>query len=286
MTFIVVAYRFDPNDPLDRRQARRYDPGMETVDAARAQFDRQAHRYNETWAAWSDETLRRMLELAEPQPHWDALDIATGGGFTAIAFAPRVASVVGTDIAPKMLEQASLRANSAGIANVRWVEAPAESLPMGDASFDLVTVRIAPHHFVDVPAFLREVNRVLRPGGVFVLGDTSVPDDDPEAAAWQNAAEKERDTSHQANLSPRVWAALTDAAGLAVEVCEYVPAAIPIQLDAWIETAGCDSERAARVRERFATAPESARRHFQIDGARFAWPRVILKASRTSPARP
>lgn len=277
---IALAYHSDKNDPLDTHFSPRYDRAMETTDAARAQFDRQAHRYNETWAAWSDETLARMVALADPQPTWDALDVATGGGFTALAFARHVASVVGTDIAPRMLEQAALRAEREGVANVRWVEAPAESMPFPDASFDLVTVRIAPHHFVDVDAFLAEVRRVLRPGGVFVLGDTTVPDDDPEAAAWQNGVEKERDPSHIANLSPRVWAELAGRAGLNVEVCEFREAAIAIQFDTWIETAGCDPERAARVRERFASAPESARRHFRIEAGRFAWPRVILKAKR------
>jgi ubiquinone/menaquinone biosynthesis C-methylase UbiE len=125
--------------------------------------------------------------------------------------------VIGADIAPKMLAQAQTRAEAANITNVTWREAPAESLPFDDDAFDLVTCRIAPHHFADVSAFLREVRRVLAPGGVFVLGDTTVPDDDGEAAAWQNAVERERDPSHVANLSPATWRRLCEAASLACD---------------------------------------------------------------------
>jgi len=258
---------------------------MSDVTSAKEQFDRQAAQYGSRWASWSDETLQRMLELADPQPEWRALDVATGNGFTALAFAPRVAHVVGTDISTGMLAQAEKRAAEQGAINVEWVEAAAESLPFAEAAFDLVTVRIAPHHFLDVPAFLGKVRRVLRPGGVFVLGDTTVPDGDPEAGAWQNAVERERDPSHAVNLSPETWRTLTAAAGLEVTDAEVRDGAIRISLRPWLETSGATGERAERVRALFAAAPESARRQFQVatdaDGeTHFAWQRVLLRAVR------
>lgn len=258
---------------------------VNTSSDAKAQFDRQAAHYNERWASWSDETLRAMLTLADPQPNWRALDIATGTGFTALAFAETVADVVATDLSPGMLAQGEARAAAQNVANVRFVEAPADAQPFEDATFDLVTCRIAPHHFPDLPAFVREVARVLRPGGVFVLGDTTVPDDDPEAADWQNGVEKERDPSHVANRSPREWETLCADAGLAVTDRDATGGSIAIPLSAWLETAGCDAERSARVRARFADAPESARVHFAIrtddsGETHFAWQRVVLRAEK------
>lgn len=252
------------------------------VVAAREQFDRQASQYNERWASWSDETLRRMLALAAPQPSWKVLDIATGTGFTALAFAPEVAEVVGTDVSPGMLAEAAKRAEKAGIGNATWREAPAEAQPFADAFFDLVSCRIAPHHFPDTAAFVHEVQRVLKSGGVFVLGDTTVPDDDSEAAAWQNTVEKERDQSHVRNLSPGEWRALCEAAGLSVTDLD-TSGSISIELEAWLETAGCTGERAARVRRLFAEASPEAREHFGIEtavdvGVRFSWQRVVLRA--------
>lgn len=253
--------------------------------AAREQFDRQATQYNARWASWSDESLQRLLALADPRPDWRALDIATGTGFTALALAPRVREVVGTDVSPKMLEQAERRAAEWHIENARWQAAPAEAQPFPAASFDLVTCRIAPHHFESVPAFLKETMRVLRPGGVFALGDTTVPDADPEAAAWQNAVEKERDPSHVRNLSPDAWLGFCVLAGLVVTDVDHTSGTVDIVLSEWLETAGCTGERAERVRQMFADAPASARAQFRIttdaDGeTHFSWQRVLLRAVR------
>jgi SAM-dependent methyltransferase len=183
-----------------------------------------------------------------------------------------------------MLAQAQKRAREQGIENVSWVEAPAEKLPFEERTFDLVTVRIAPHHFTDVRAFLRETRRVSKPGGVFVLGDTTVPGSDSEAAHWQNTVERERDASHAANLSPEAWQALAEEAEFAVTDLEMLTGAFPIALTSWLKTAGTTGEQAERVRRLFADAPESALRHFRIstdsDGeTHFAWQRVVLRAT-------
>jgi ubiquinone/menaquinone biosynthesis C-methylase UbiE len=187
-----------------------------------------------------------------------------------------------------MLTQAADRATEQGIANVSWVEAPAEKMPFPNATFDLATVRIAPHHFTDVPAFLSEARRVLKPSGMFLLGDTTVPGEDTdgglEAGAWQNAVEKARDASHIANLSPKVWNELCASAGFSVTHLEYSGKAIRIPLEKWLETAGCSGDCAARVRALFADAPSSARHHFGIhtdaDGETyFGWARVLLRAT-------
>jgi ubiquinone/menaquinone biosynthesis C-methylase UbiE len=256
---------------------------MTVSTSAREQFDRQTAQYNQQWADWSDETLRRMLALADPQPSWQVLDVATGTGFTALALAPLVAQVIGADLSPGMLAQAEKRSKEQGITNVSWIEAPAEKMPFDDGAFDLVTVRIAPHHFTDVRAFLSETRRVLKPDGLFVLGDTSIPDEEGEAANWQNAVERERDPSHVANLSPKTWRSLTEEAGFVVTDLETLTGAIRIALTPWLETSGTTGERAERVRRLFADAPESARRHFQITAdangeTHFAWQRVVLRA--------
>ncbi len=255
------------------------------VTSAKAQFDRQAVLYDNCWANWSEATLKQMLVWADPQPQWRVLDIATGTGYTALAFAPHVARVIGADISPNMLAQAARHAQEQGIANVAWREAAAESLPFDNKAFDLVTVRIAPHHFADVRAFLSETRRVLKPGGVFVLGDTTVPGDEPAAAEWQNTVERLRDTSHAANLPAPVWRALSEEAGLRVSHVETQAGEIKLTLSAWLAVAGCDGDRARQVRQMFIHAPDDARRAFHIttDAAGetyFAWQRVLLKAHR------
>ena len=97
-----------------------------------------------------------------------------------------------------MVAKASELAQEQAIKNVTFSVAAAESLPFTTASLDLVTCRLAPHHFQDVPRFLREVHRVLRTDGIFCLVDSVSPESE-KLIAWQNRVEKLRDDF------PRVW---------------------------------------------------------------------------------
>ena len=250
---------------------------------AKEQFDKQASEYNAQWNTWSAETLNAMLAAAQPKPTDAVLDVATGTGFTALAFAPLVQSVVGLDVSPGMLRQAEQFAGGRGLTNAVFQEGAAEDLPFDDASFDLVTCRIAPHHFLSVPKFLAETVRVLKPGGRFVLADTTVPDDLPEAADWQNGVEAVRDPSHVRNYTPSAWRQMAEAAGLTVTECHTEGSGITIPLTDWLHKAGCTPEQEGVVRRSFAEAPDSARAAYQIrttaDGETvFTWPRVLLRA--------
>lgn len=183
------------------------------------QFGSTAQSYVESPRHRSGRDLERLVELAECQPDDRALDIATGGGHTALALAPHVAHVVASDLTPKMLEAAERFISSTGVENVSFEIAAAEELPFGDASFDIVTCRIAAHHFADVQSFCREVERVLRPGGRFVLMDSHAPDDD-ELDRFINDVEWRRDKSHVRNYRIGEWQAWLDAVGLVVDAVE------------------------------------------------------------------
>lgn len=257
----------------------------EPARSAKDQFDKQATEYNAQWNSWSEEILQSMLTAAAPKPTDIVLDVATGTGFTALAFAPRVDSVVGLDVSPGMLRQAEAYAAERGIMNAAFQEGAAEHLPFADSAFDLVTCRVAPHHFLDIQQFLAETARVLKPGGAFILADTTVPDGLPEAGDWQNAVEVRRDPSHVQNYTPSRWRQMTQAAGLTVTECRTGGGGITIPLSDWITKAGCTPEQSAAVRAAFADAPGSARQAFQIittsDGeTMFTWQRVLLRAEK------
>ena len=159
-------------------------------------------------------SLQRLVEVVEPQPDWQALDIATAAGHTAFAFAPHVAHVRATDITPQMLTVAREQAAARGLDNVTVEHADADDLPYADGQFDLLTCRIAPHHFPDVGAFLRESARVLRAGGVLAVVDNIVPAGG--AGDFVNAFEKLRDPSHARCLSVEEWLEGYSQAGLAL----------------------------------------------------------------------
>lgn len=168
-------------------------------------------------------SLARLVELAEPQPAWIALDIATGAGHVALTLAPRLAHMVASDVTPQMLDVARGLARDRKILNISLVDTRAEALPFADATFDLVTCRIAPHHFDDVRQFMTESARVLRQGGVFGLVENISPDAGimegdagalAAAADEYNAFEKLRDPSHVRCLTLTEWRDLVAQAGL------------------------------------------------------------------------
>jgi len=142
------------------------------------------------------ESLGVLLELVSPKANWRMLDVATGAGHTALNFSPRVARVVATDITPGMLDKTAQLAAKRGIVNLETKIADAESLPFDDASFDLLTCRLAFHHFPEPRQALSEFNRVLERGGVLGFTDNIVIPN-KQAAAYYNAYEKLRDPSHR-----------------------------------------------------------------------------------------
>ncbi|MEO8099578.1 MAG: methyltransferase domain-containing protein [Acidobacteriota bacterium] len=269
--------------------------------SAREQFDLQAGHYNADWNRWSETSLTWLLEHSRCSPQDRVLDVATGTGFTALAFAPHVQEVVGIDLSPGMLEQARARAASAGIANVTWEVGAAEALPYPTASFDIVTCRVAPHHFLSIETFAAEAWRVLRPSGRLLIADTSVPDDSPEAGDWQNHVEFLRDSSHIRNYSPGEWRKVLMNPGFLIEEIARCDEAQSMNVLDWMEKSGCTGEAAVEVRSLFATAPASARREFSIEpmpdgnahlnlpdghvrfnlpdgNVRFKWMRVVIAA--------
>ena len=176
------------------------------------QFGAHARTYITSRPHAKGASLQRLVELVEPQPDWHALDVATAAGHTAFAFAPRVTHVWATDITPEMLTVAREQVAARGVDNVSVEHADAEDLPYADGRFDLLTCRIAPHHFPDIDAFLRESVRVLRPGGILAVVDNIVPVG--VAGDYVNAFEKLRDPSHGRCLSLEEWLEGYTQAGL------------------------------------------------------------------------
>ena len=198
------------------------------------------------------ESLARLIELVDPQPNWRVLDVATGAGHTALTFAPHVAKVTATDITHAMLAETRKLAHARGLHNVRVGNARAEDLPYPDMSFDLVTCRLAAHHFRNVPAFAAEAFRVLMPGGRLGLVDNISPEKDGVSAAY-NAFEKLRDPGHRHCLSLDAWKQVLDRAGFTVERKKTLDQ--DIEFGPWAARRRCDAPTEARLRDLLANEP-------------------------------
>ncbi len=160
-----------------------------------SQFGSSAESYATSQIHAKGESLEILLELVKPQSSWQTLDVGTGAGHTALTFAPYVAHITATDLTESMLTQVAKLAADRGVTNIKIQLADAEALPFEDDSFDLLTCRLAFHHFPNPQQALDEFFRVLKPGGSLGLADNiTVPA--KQGADYYNAYEKLRDPSH------------------------------------------------------------------------------------------
>jgi demethylmenaquinone methyltransferase/2-methoxy-6-polyprenyl-1,4-benzoquinol methylase len=144
----------------------------------RAMFDRIAGPYdrmNSVMTAGLHHRWRqRAADLARVGPGSHALDVATGTGDLAIELAARGADVVGSDFSDGMLAVARKKAPS-----LRWEHGNALALPYDDGAFDAATVGFGARNFSDLEQGLREMARVVRPGGRVVVLEITTPQRPP-----------------------------------------------------------------------------------------------------------
>jgi ubiquinone/menaquinone biosynthesis C-methylase UbiE len=194
-------------------------PAPESSSSER--FERFAQRYVSSATHAQAPELQRLVEIAQPEGHWIVLDIATGGGHTALKFAPYVKLVIATDITPGMLKAARGFIAEIGADNVLFGYADAEQLPFGDSIFDLVTCRVAAHHFRRGDLFVKESGRVLKTGGTLLVEDHVLPED-KNVAGYIERFEMARDPSHNRAFSANEWRLMYQENGLEVSQVELV----------------------------------------------------------------
>jgi SAM-dependent methyltransferase len=191
--------------------------------------------------------LDLLVEWCEPGAGVTALDVATGGGHVARRLREAGCTVVTVDPAPGMQPD---------------VVARGEDLPFADATFDVVTSRIAPHHFADVRAAVREMARVSR--------DRVVVEDNLFGGEHVEEAERLRDPTHVRCYSEDEWRSFFAEAGLDVESVERFERRQDVE--AWLARVETPPQDAARVRELLAD---------EIEDGRVLLRTIVLKGRKT-----
>ncbi|MDW8327009.1 MAG: class I SAM-dependent methyltransferase [Anaerolineales bacterium] len=227
-----------------------------STELVRRQFGMHAQNYVASADHAQGESLERMLALLPFAPAWRALDVATGGGHTALAIAPFVREVVAGDVTAEMLVAARRFLQSRGVSNVTFGQTEAGNLPFANGAFDLVTCRLAAHHFPQAAQFVRESARVLRPGGWFALIDNVTPPD-AHAARHINAFEKLRDPSHVWEYAASDWEAFCLAAGLTLHHVEHYRKLLDFEL--WCDRLSVPLRTREQLRVMLWHAPAVAR---------------------------
>ena len=190
-------------------------------------FGARAAYYATSPAHADRQELEGMVKLVGPKGGERMLDVATGPGHTALAFAPHVKCVVGIDLTPQMLTLASQLAREKGVRNLQFERADVMHLPFQDHHFDLVTCRRAAHHFLDIQGALGEMRRVLRRGGRLLIEDRSVPEDD-FVDQTMNRLDVLHDPSHVREYRLSEWQDMLQKAGFTMRSAAFLTKHRPI----------------------------------------------------------
>jgi ubiquinone/menaquinone biosynthesis C-methylase UbiE len=211
-------------------------------------WSQRAEAFRDSPAHREGPDLDLLVEWCEPGHDVKVLDVATGGGHVARRLRGEGCTVVTVDPAPGMQPD---------------VVAPAEELPFADGSFDVVTCRIAAHHFQDVRQAVGEMARVS--GRLLVIEDNIFRGEHVEEA------ERLRDPSHVRCYSEAEWREMVIEAGFEVEQLEHFPRRQ--SFDAWLARVETPPEEAAQVRELLAGEIDE-------DGT-LGFQSIVLKARRS-----
>ncbi|AQQ54042.1 SAM-dependent methyltransferase [Planococcus lenghuensis] len=235
-------------------------------------FGRNADKYVTSDSHAKGTDLPLLAEWLQPAKTAVALDVATGGGHVAKALAPHTALVLATDLTEKMLDNTAKYLRSS-FDNVMFVIADAESLPFLQDTFDIVTCRIAPHHFPNPDRFIAETARVLKPGGKFLMIDNVAPND-PALGAFMNQTEKLRDDSHVRCLSKDEWTELFTANGLMIT--KALDRKKTFDYPVWVARTAENDDQIGRVTEHLLGADPVAMDYFAITGQGDAIQKLVI----------
>jgi SAM-dependent methyltransferase len=184
-----------------------------------AQFGAHAANYVASAAHAAGESLDHLRDwMAARRPN-RLLDLATGGGHTALALGSACPQVLATDITFPMLLAARSFLHEHGAHATKFALHNAAQLPFSGACFDAVTCRLAAHHFAAPDQFVTESVRCLRKDGCLAVIDNVAPDN-LAAAALVNAFEKLRDPSHGRHQTAAHWEAMFAAHRLRVALSQ------------------------------------------------------------------
>ena len=220
-------------------------PASDHKDIVRREFTHQAPVYAANPAVANRDRLARLVQAVHPQPGAQVLDVATGPGFVAAAFAEAGCEVVGLDLTEAPLALAEQMRQERGLANLRFQVGDAEHLPFDEQAFDIIVSRYALHHCEDPQRVLAEMARVCRIQGMVVIEDL-VTSEYQARAAYQNRFEQLRDPSHTRALPISEFLALFTTCGLEIDQI-YTDQLLP-SLEQWLLNAHTPGDRAEEVR--------------------------------------
>jgi ubiquinone/menaquinone biosynthesis C-methylase UbiE len=224
-------------------------------------FSSNAERYltSPVHSAGADLDFLAHLVAAFDQPK--VLDLGCGAGHASFATAPFAREVIAFDLTAGMLEITAAAAKERGFSNLRTTQGSVEDLPFNSQEFDFVVSRYSAHHWNDVPRALREVRRVLKPGGqVCVIDTTGAPS--PLLDTHLQSVELARDPSHVRSYTKSEWLSFFQAASFEARIEQKWRLAL--EFTSWVSRIGTSAEGIAAIRSLWSNAPSEVRDYFKL----------------------
>jgi len=206
--------------------------------------------------------LQELAQIAAAIPQARVLDLGCGGGHASFAVAPVVEKVIAYDLSAEMLDVVASAARERGLDNLAVRQGSADRLAFPDASFDLVCTRFSVHHWRNVPQALREILRVLKPGGRFIVIDTAAPAD-VLADTYVQAIELLRDTSHVRNISLNSWRKLLRQAGF--EIASDKTWKLRLEFATWVARMRTPADNVTAIKALWQSAPQEVKAYFALE---------------------
>ena len=223
----------------------------EQLSHIQRQFRRQADAYERMASVTDREGLRRLVTLAGTGSTDRVLDVACGPAFLTMEFAGACREAVGIDGTDVFIAHARREARRREIANLRFVLADVERMPLSDGHFDVASCRAAFHHFPDPERVLSEMIRVTKPGARFVIAD-QVSSEDPAKAEVHNEIERLCDPTHVRALSESELDRLFERCGARVVFKGH--AKVGYSVSEWMSHGGPSVEQAREIERRMRDA--------------------------------
>lgn len=224
---------------------------------ASKRFDKIASSYAQSEVHSMSPSIKRLHEILPLKSGLTLCDIACGAGHLGLSFSEYTQRLVGVDPAPSMLHAFQNIANERGI-NIETVEAYAEAIPLPDNTFDLVTSRLAPHHFSDIQNAVKEMARITQPGGYIAVIDLE-GHPDPYVDDFNHQIELLHDPTHCRSYIAQQWKVFFEEAGLVIDNLESGHKERPqgLPLSRWCEIASSGEEAEKKIRQTLEAAPKS-----------------------------
>lgn len=225
------------------------------------QYDDKAQNYLNSSIHATGQEFNKITNILQTKQIKSVLDLGCGGGHVSYHISPHVDQVVAYDLSHSMIEIVEKTAKSRNINNINIQQGRAEQLPFDNQKFDLVITRYSAHHWQDIHAAVKEVYRVLKDQGIFIIIDT-IGSEHPILNTFLQTIEMIRDPSHACNYSISEWINILEKNHFHIEQVQKQN--LNIVFSSWIERMNTLDNHAQTIRNLQNQVSQQVREYFDI----------------------